>query len=122
MRSGIHDDPDRFVRWALRGSLVLLGVGGLLFILATAIPLASNIVYALGLFAFIAGLCLWVIIRADRYIRFVRGLPRRNYSLFAPERYVCPKCGYALRGVRGPYCPECGTVRPAPVDDDDLIA
>ena len=27
--------------------------------------------------------------------------------------YTCPKCGYALGGVRGICCPECGTVRPA---------
>ncbi len=25
----------------------------------------------------------------------------------------CPRCGYVLRGVKGIYCPECGTVRPA---------
>lgn len=26
--------------------------------------------------------------------------------------YVCPSCGYDLRGTRGPLCPECGAVIP----------
>ena len=110
----MHDDPDRRIRWIFRGSLVMVIAGGLLFITALATPIASKVLFPLSLVVLIAALIMWAAILVDRFIRSMCGLPRRSSSRFAPEDSVCPACGYALRGVRGPYCPECGTVRPAP--------
>lgn len=38
---------------------------------------------------------------------------RRARSALAVRRGVCPRCGYSLRGLALPGCPECGWGRPA---------
>jgi hypothetical protein len=32
--------------------------------------------------------------------------------------YPCEQCGYNLRNIQEPFCPECGTVIPRPTTDD----
>jgi hypothetical protein len=38
----------------------------------------------------------------------------RLHERLADLDLSCPGCGYNLRGVAGPYCPECGAVIPMP--------
>ncbi len=50
------------------------------------------------------------------------GITPSNLHSAPPRAYKCPTCGYALRGVTGVYCPECGTVRPASPGDNQESA
>ncbi len=47
-------------------------------------------------------------------IPLIYGLARRGYRHYSDLRrranFLCIKCGYPLRGLRTPVCPECGTV------------
>ena len=111
-------DADRLFRGLAHACIALLVVGALLVISALAMPstIPSSIL-ALGVVAFIGALTLRIVLVVDRFWRSLSGRSRR--SLFAPPTYTCHKCGYKLRGVKGAYCPECGTVRPAPAHGDD---
>lgn len=55
---------------------------------------------ALLLFMLLTGWWLWV-----RYSEY------RYYEAFAKEADLsaCPRCGYSLKGLERPLCPECGT-------------
>lgn len=117
----MNADPDRIIRRLLIASIALLVAGAVLFVAAFALfNHAMLIVLVIAALALIAGLTLRAIVLVDRFIRSAACLPPRDYSVFAPPTYSCPNCGYTLRGVRGPYCPECGTVRPAPIDGEDI--
>ena len=115
----MHHDSDRSVRWALRLSIVLLALGAVLFVIGLARP-ALLVVYVSGIAGLVGGLLVWALVLLEGCWRALTGLPRRNYSVLSPLSYTCSCCGYKLRGVRGPFCPECGTVRPMPVDGDDV--
>jgi hypothetical protein len=50
--------------------------------------------HAAAVIAFAAAPAIWTLVRYRRRRRVMRGL--------------CPKCGYILRGITEPRCPECG--------------
>jgi len=101
-------------------SMILLCMGAVLFVAALAMPnRMPSVVLPLGVMGLIVGLIMLATVIVDRMVRSSLGLPRRSTSLLPPRKYTCPTCGYKLRGVRGIYCPECGTVRPSPVDEEE---
>lgn len=112
---------DRFIRNCLRASLALLAAGAVVLV----IGFATNLyIIAAGAVLLIGGLLCRCVISLDRFIRWIFGRRPVRYSVFDPsdESYTCPACDYRLDGVRGPFCPECGTVRPAPREGADTSA
>lgn len=99
--------------------MVLLAIGGVLFVLGLALPGWMVVLMPVGGFVLLGGMVLWAIMALDHYLRVASGRPPARYSTSPPPTYTCPTYGYRLRGVRGVFCPECGTVRPVALDDDD---
>ena len=113
-------DLDRLFRRLTHASIALLVVGAILFVSALAMPSTiPSSVLALGIGALIGALALRVVILGNRIGRFVLGRSPRSRSVFGPMTYTCHECGYELCGVKGAFCPECGTVRPAPAHGDE---
>lgn len=101
-------------------SMTLLFFGAILFVAAMALPnTLPSVLWPLGIMGLIAGLVVLAAVLVDRGLRSLLGLPRRSPSVLPPRSYTCPTCGYTLRGVRGIFCPECGTVRPSPPEEDE---
>ena len=120
-RTGPYVECGLWMRRIVLGSLVSLAAGAVLFVVGLALmgAAAGTVALVAGVVMLIAGLVLRLVIVGDRLWRFLVDLPPRIYSVNAPSAYTCPECGYLLRGVAGPFCPECGTVRPAPREDED---
>ncbi|HRP62344.1 MAG TPA: hypothetical protein PK400_03540 [Phycisphaerales bacterium] len=114
-------DSERLIRVIMWMGLASLGLGAVLFVAALAMPTTPDALYALGILGLVVGLILHSVAVMDRWIRQMRGLPRRRFVRDDPPVYKCHSCGYELQGVRGVYCPECGTVRPAPLDDHEAM-
>ncbi len=113
-------DVDRLFRKLATGSIALLVVGAILFVSGLAMPSTiPSSVPALGLVALIGALALRAVLLVDRIWGFLVGRSPRHRSVLAPPTYTCHKCGYKLRGVKGAFCPECGTVRPVAVNGND---
>ncbi len=109
-----HESHHR-IHWLLRGGTVLLIIGGVVLAVSFAL---SPVWYILGALFFGAGVLWWAVILINRAVRATFGLPSRHQTAMPPTEYLCPQCSYDLRGTVGIYCPECGTVRPAPVADE----
>jgi hypothetical protein len=113
-------DTDRLIRWLRWASVVLMLVGAFLIMSALAMPLkVPTFILPIGVLAMIGSFLAWAVVLLDRIWRGLTGRPAQSRSMLAPPSYTCPKCGYLLRGVKGVFCPECGTVRPAPCDGED---
>jgi len=89
-------------------SIALLLVGAIAFFVGSA---------AYSMFTIVLGVVALIVAFLIRLVLLVRRIffppPRRPLS--APSPYNCHVCAYPLRGVAGAFCPECGTVRPAPL-------
>ena len=114
-------DIDQLFRRLTHASIGLLIAGAILFIGALAMPPSIPwLVLPVGLVMLIGALTLWAVVLVRRLWHSLLDRPPPDRSVFAPPAgYKCHKCGYRLRGVEGAYCPECGAVRPAPLDDDE---
>ena len=111
-------DTDQLFRRLTHASIGLLSTGALLFTCALAVPSIPSVVLPVSLVMLIGALTLWAAVLARRLWHSLLGRPAPDRSVFAPAAYKCHKCGFELRGVEGICCPECGTVRPAPVGKD----
>ena len=113
---------DHFIRWLRVVALVLLAISALMLLISMVLTsVLPPLVWAIAVLGMVSALVLHLVVLLDRIWRRLRGLPRRDLSLFVINTtYACPKCGYLLRGVHGPMCPECGEVRPAPIDGDSF--
>lgn len=90
-------------------------------VLAVAVGLTASagfgwILLGVGALLICAGVMLRLVLRSLH-----RARTRALRDLAAPP-YTCPECGQLLHGVRTVYCPECGTVRPRPLEGDDAAA
>ncbi len=113
-------DRDRFFRRLTQASIGLLVVGAILFVSGLAMPLTiPSFLVVVGVLALLAALTMRIVVLLDRIWNAAMGRPPRGRSALSPPGYACHKCGYKLRGVKGTCCPECGTVRPAPVHGDE---
>ena len=111
---------DRIIRWLRLCSVLIAAAGAVMFVTGLALPSRpGHYILTLGIVALILSLLVWTVLLLDRLWRPLVGLPPRSRSLIAPPTYTCPNCGYMLRGVEGMFCPECGTVRPAPIEGED---
>ena len=110
---------NRIFRWIRLCGVVVAALGALLFVCGLAMPSGrGGWIPVTGILGLISGMGLWAILLIDRMWRFILGLPPRSRIAAEPPTYRCPTCGYRLRGVEGVYCPECGTVRPAPIEGE----
>jgi len=110
-------DTDRLFRRMRWAGLVFWVAGGVLLLIAMARGVLWSPLSLLGVLFVIVALVLHAVHVVDRMYRFRAGKQQRSRSLFEPTAYVCPECGYALRGLQGIQCPECGTIRPSPLDE-----
>jgi hypothetical protein len=109
----------RRLQWA---SIILLIVGGIMLVFGLAFPqLLPLPIVMIAIVVLIAALLLRLVTILDHIWRRLNGRPARRPLLFSPTQYTCPNCGYMLRGVEGIHCPECGTIRPAPLDSDQSM-
>ena len=60
--------------------------------------LVSTLVEATGILTFVPGLLVWLAM-----------LPRNVRSRRRDREPTCARCGYILKGLSQPRCPECGT-------------
>lgn len=65
----------------------------------------------LGAVGELAAFCIFVVV-----VTTVRRILRQRAGLkvgrrVADDDYVCLRCGYSLRGLTKPRCPECGTLK-----------
>jgi hypothetical protein len=112
---------DQTIRRLNIGSILLVGASGLILLSVIVLnSLMPPYIAFLSIMALLAAMILRLVVLLNKYWRMFLGLPPRNPSLFPPHAYTCPKCGYALRGLHSAFCPECGEVRPAPIDGDEV--
>ena len=101
-------------RGLIRASLGL----AILAVLVTAGGMAVDLPEMIGiaLAMLVASLLALASSLLERLVCQMIGRPTafdRAYSILAPPREGCHACGYAMHGVKGVFCPECGVVRPA---------
>lgn len=118
----MREEVNRTFRRLTRAAIGFLAVGGLLFTFGLALPSSITPLFlAISLVMLIGAFVLWAPGLVRRLWYFILQRPVPDGSTSAPQAYKCHACGYELRGVEGPFCPECGTVRPAPLDDQEHV-
>jgi len=58
----------------------------------------------------LSGVTLWLFVR---WSLDITRWQQAKHDSGGAGMYACTKCGYDLRGTRGPFCPECGAEVPA---------
>jgi rubrerythrin len=86
--------------------------------LGMCIPLFPAVLLPVLLEASLVWYAIWIVIGgALGAVLYLKVLDRsRQAELEA--KHCCPDCGYSLRGLRIPQCPECGVIF-SPWDPDD---
>jgi len=107
-------DWDRIFRRLNWVGLGLWIIGGVLLVIGWSVGALWSSITVVALLCVLAALMIRLIDGLDRLWMITGRTPKKS-GLHEPPAYLCPNCGYQLRGVTGIHCPECGTIRPAPL-------
>src|SRR5262245_32748769 len=84
--------------------IVILGVIGITLYLVALQRTQSVLV---RIFAYVLGTVVWLIAGMWQFFH-MRSILRNRMRTRRGKPFVCFECGYPLRSIRGPACPECG--------------